>query len=48
MSKSKFQCRECGCSEYSDIEGFGEDENGEFTDYICAECGLITRVPDED
>ncbi|KRU40040.1 hypothetical protein [Clostridium sporogenes] len=44
MARFRFQCCECGCSEYADIEGFGEDEYGEFTDYVCTECGAITRV----
>lgn len=40
----RFQCEECGSYEYSDMEGFGEDEFGEFEDYVCSECGTITRV----
>lgn len=39
-----FQCEECSSAEYLDIEGSGEDELGEFTDYVCKECGHITRV----
>lgn len=40
----QFQCDECGCREYADVECLGEDEYGEFIDYICAECGTITRI----
>jgi hypothetical protein len=40
---SKFQCDECGSSIYIDKEGSGEDDNGEFEDYVC-ECGYVTRV----
>lgn len=43
----KFQCEECLCHEYLDIEGSGEDDCGEFTDYICKECCHITRIYDE-
>lgn len=39
----RFQCEECGNLEYLDKEGSGEDEYGEFEDYIC-QCGYITRV----
>lgn len=48
MAKSKFQCEECGSFSYEDVEGFGEDENGEFTAYVCEKCGVITRVYEED
>lgn len=49
MPKPRFQCEECGCYEYADIEGWGEDENGEFTAYICTECGHVTNIyVDED
>lgn len=40
----RFQCEECFCYEYVDIEGSGEDNHGEFEDYVCAECGHITRI----
>jgi len=43
----RFQCQECGCSKYANIEGWGEDEIGTFTEYICDECGEITRIYDE-
>lgn len=39
----RFQCEECGSLDYIDKEGCGEDDNGEFEDYVC-ECGHITRV----
>jgi len=48
MAKFRFQCCECGCTEYGDIEEFGEDEYGEYTDYLCAECGATTRYSDEE
>lgn len=44
----RFQCEECGCREYLDIEGSGKDEVGEFQDYVCDECGGITRVYDKE
>jgi uncharacterized Zn finger protein len=42
------QCDECGNNEHFDIEGFGEDEGGNFTDYICEECGQILRIYDNE
>ena len=44
---ARFQCEECGNNEYADIEGSGEDKVGEFQDYVCKECGHITRIYDE-
>lgn len=41
-----FQCEECFSTEFHDREGSGEDENGEFTDYVCEECDHITRIYD--
>lgn len=41
---SEFQCEECFDTEYIDTYGSGEDEIGEFEDYICKECGHITRA----
>ena len=42
MAKSK--CEECGCYNV-DLEGFGTDEDGDnYTEYICEECGYVTRV----
>lgn len=41
---SRFQCEECGCNDYLDIEGWGTDEVSEFADYVCEDCGHITRV----
>lgn len=41
---ARFQCEECGCYEYLDKEGFGEDEIGEFEDYVCLDCGSITKI----
>lgn len=42
------QCDECGNNSGFDTEGWGEDEFGEFTDYICEECGAIFRVHDSE
>ena len=39
----RFQCEECGSLYWADKEGSGEDEYGEFEDYVC-ECGYITRI----
>ncbi|NCI19911.1 hypothetical protein EJM73_08355 [Clostridium botulinum] len=44
-----FQCDDCGCKEYLDIEGSGVDECGNgFSDYWCKECGELTRIYDGD
>lgn len=40
---ARFQCDECGSLTYVDKEGSGEDDNGEFEDYVC-ECGYITKI----
>lgn len=41
------ECEECFCTGMDFEEyGSGEDESGEFTDYICNECGHINRVYD--
>lgn len=41
------ECEECFYSSVDFEEyGSGEDENGEFTDYICSECGHVNRVYD--
>ncbi|MEQ8154625.1 MAG: hypothetical protein ABRQ25_07050 [Clostridiaceae bacterium] len=44
----RFKCEKCGCRDYSDVEGFGQDEKGEYTDYVCAECGHVTTLYDEE
>jgi len=44
----RFQCEECGCYRYADIEGSGEDENGEFTAYVCEDCCHITVIYEND
>ncbi|MCC5439789.1 hypothetical protein [Clostridium botulinum] len=44
----RFQCEECGCYRYVDIEGSGEDENGEFTAYVCEDCCHITVIYEND
>lgn len=36
------QCEECGNNTF-DLEGWGTDENGDFSDYICEECGTTLR-----
>jgi len=43
------ECEECFYSGM-DFEqyGSGEDDNGEFTDYMCPECGGLTRVYDNE
>lgn len=41
------QC-DCGNNEYFDTEGWGEDEFGEYTVYICEECGQELRVYDNE
>ena len=45
----RIQCEECGNRNimHLDIEGFGEDELGEFVDYYCEECGYISRIYDD-
>lgn len=43
-----FQCEECGCSRYVDIEGSGKDKKGEFVAYVCEDCGHITKIYDND
>ncbi|MCP1184980.1 hypothetical protein [Paenibacillus sp. 1781tsa1] len=43
-----FQCEECFDNEYAEVVGSGEDENGEFTDYECADCHHVTRIYDPE
>ena len=38
------QCGECG-SNRLELEEIGEDEYGQYEDYICEECGETTRFP---
>lgn len=42
------QCKECGNQYNLENVGSGEDLNGEFTDYECKECNVITRVYDDE
>lgn len=44
----RFQCEECFDTEYVEVIGSGEDEQGDFTDYECADCGHINRVYDHE
>lgn len=39
-----FICEECGSREMHDIEGSGEDIQGEFHDCWCAKCDSLTRI----
>ena len=43
-----FICDECGNRDYSDREGSGTDEHGDFTDYWCEECEALVRIYDEE
>lgn len=36
------QCNECG-GHSLELEAFGTDEYGEYEDYVCNDCGEITR-----
>lgn len=38
------QCDECGNNGHFDTEGWGTDEYGNFTIYICEECGAELKI----
>lgn len=38
------QCKECGCTDL-EFEGCGNDQYGEYEEYVCNECGESTIFP---
>lgn len=44
MAKDEFKCDVCGCTRYSDIEGWGKDDYGKYTDYWCEDCDSLVRI----
>lgn len=47
MIRKSIQCDNCGNNEHFDVEGWGKDEEGSYTIYVCEECSEQIIVNDD-